>query len=326
VCSSDLASVHGNTVEAAATSSAAERALKLEDLGELTAHLGLAVLAELPDAVSLALDRVGAVAAIAGDARALMTALPPLARAARWGDVRGTPKARLLPVIDALFARVLVGLTGATASLDDDAAGTLAEQLGGTTEALRLLDREEPLDAWYLELAKLMARDAVHGRVRGAVARILLEAGRIGEGELARLARLALSPASPPAQAAGWVEGVLGTGATMHLAHDALWIALDTWLHGLDEPAFVELLPLVRRAFSALGGPERRRLADRIKTLGSGAAPVVKVDQAIDGARAALIAPVIRRILGIGAPATEHAEHAAAPRDADTEPELETIG
>lgn len=300
------ASVHGNTVDTAAASAATDKARRIDDLAALTALLDRVVLAEIPAAVDAALERVSAVAAVAGDAKVLMAALPPLARAARWGDVRGTPAARLLPVIDALFARVLIGLAGACASLDDDAASTVRGLVGGVTEALRLLDRPEPLDAWYGELAALVAREGVHGLVRGASARLLVEAGRIDEAELARLARLALSPAAPPQQAAAWAEGVLGAGATMHLAHDALWVALDTWLASLTEDAFVELLPLVRRAFAALGGPERRRLAERLRTLGGGggsaAASAARHGPPVDAARAALIAPIVRQILGLRAP------------------------
>jgi len=295
------ASVHGNTVASAATSKAQEKASKLSDLGALTTVLEGAVLAELPQAIDALLEKVVAVGAVSADAKSVMKAILPLARTARWGDVRGTPAARVLPVIDALYARVLIGLTGACASLDDDAAAEMTQLITSTTEALRLLDRKDQLDAWYTALSDLTARDAIHGRVRGASARLLIEASRIDEPELARLARLALSPAVPPPQAAAWAEGVLGQGVAIHLAHDSLWRAIDEWMSGLAEDAFIELLPLIRRAFSSLGPAERRRVSDKLLALNKNA-PRKQVRNDVDEPRAAKVRPILRTVIGLPIP------------------------
>ena len=81
------------------------------------------ILAELPEAVEHAARTCAARAAVSADVRHLMDALPPLARVARYGDVRGTKaERRAAGRMTALFERVVVGLPGACASLDDDAA------------------------------------------------------------------------------------------------------------------------------------------------------------------------------------------------------------
>ena len=85
----------------------------------------------------------------------------------------------------------------------------------------------------------------------------------------ALLARM-LSPGTPVAEAAGFFEGFL-EGAGQRLIHDEpLRAAVDAWLTGLNEEAFIANLPLFRRVFSALDRSERRRLMDA--ALGRGGA------------------------------------------------------
>src|SRR5258707_14041373 len=118
----DEANIWGNTVETAATAFARHSAEEATDLPQLTDLLDRVILAELPAAVDCVLERVQAQAAVSAEVRHLMDALPPLARVARYGDVRQTKAERVLPVIDALFERAVVGLPGACASLDADPA------------------------------------------------------------------------------------------------------------------------------------------------------------------------------------------------------------
>ena len=54
--------------------------------------------------------------------------------------------------------------------------------------------------------------------------------------------------------------GRLLRGSGLVLLHeDALWSALDAWLRDLSAETFVELLPLLRRAFAGFQPPELGR-------------------------------------------------------------------
>jgi len=145
--------------------------------------------------------------------------------------------------------------------------------------------------------------------VRGACARLLLEAGHLETAELARHAQLALSPAVEPARAAAWAEGVLGQSATLPLAHEGLWRALDRWLLGLDETVFLELLPLVRRAFAGVDAPARRVLGERVRALGDTDGPRVPIARRVvlDESRVELLGPLLRQVVGLDGPAEERA-------------------
>ena len=196
------ANVWGNTVEAASASRVRELA-ETADLPRLTALLDAVILARLPEsAVWHLLGRVRDNAASA-EVRRLMDALPPLARVARYGDVRGTGAASVLPVIDILFERALVSLPGACTSLDDDAAREMAGSIAAGEECVNLLDRSGMHEKWHAVLGPLAQNESVNALLRGWCCRLLLEAGSLDEEELQRLAGLSLSPAVPAPKAAG---------------------------------------------------------------------------------------------------------------------------
>ena len=96
-----------------------------QDLGELTGLLETSLLAELPGVIASVLDAFEASAAISSDLPALMSGVPALARAARYGSVRRTDTDAVTGVLRELLVRVTVGLPAAASSIDDDAAVAL---------------------------------------------------------------------------------------------------------------------------------------------------------------------------------------------------------
>ncbi|MEO7019243.1 MAG: DUF5682 family protein [Ktedonobacteraceae bacterium] len=261
------ANIWGNTMEGAASGYVRHLADKAESLPQLTDLLDRAVLAELPDAIEHLLTCVQTQAAIAADVRHMMDALPPLVQIVRYGNVRETKSEHLLPVIEGLFERVVIGLPGACASLDDDAAHSMLESIERAHTSVEMLDRAEQRTEWRRVLRSLMDRESVHGLVRGRCCRLLFDQHVIDAAELQRLARLALSPVVPVAQSAAWIEGVLRGSGQLLLHQEGLWLALDQWLSELGPDSFVELLPLLRRAFSGFTGPERRNMGEKVKQL-----------------------------------------------------------
>ena len=297
------ANVWGNTLETAATSFVCHTADTEQELPPLTELLDKTILAELPSAVDYLLTCVQKRAAVSADVRHLMDALPPLARVARYGNVRETRTEQIMPVIDGLFERVVVGLPGACGSLDDDAAQAMLESINHVQESVSLLNREDQQREWQKVLRQLINRDSVHGLVRGRCCRLLLEQKILDEEELQRLARLALSPVTPAPQAASWVEGVLH-GSGLQLLHlDGLWVALDSWLSELTEDVFVTLLPLLRRAFAGFHAPERQKMGEKVKHLRTqpqaGAKRGMKTDITLQRERADMVLPILAHILGV---------------------------
>ncbi len=297
------ANIWGNTIETAAAARIVSAAVSGTELAAITALLETAIRAGLPGAVDPLLERIQAVAALGADVRHLMDAILPMARVARYGDVRGTEAAQVEPIVKGMFERVLVGIAAACSALDDDAAMRMVESIGRVEEALRILNRDDLQDEWRGCLDRLM-RKAVHPIVCGWCCRLLLDARAIGNEELYRLARLSLSPANPPAQCAAWATGLLRGNGMALLHQDSLWQVFDRWISELSAPVFMEMLPIVRRAFADFTGPERRQMGEKIRHLGTGASDLVVAaayaneSADIDQERASRVLPILAHILG----------------------------
>jgi hypothetical protein len=295
------AAVWGNTVAEAADARVRGRADRADQLPALTGLLERTLLADLPGAARHLIARIDAEAARAADLQHLMRALPPLAEVLRYGDVRGTDTELLGHVVDGLVARIAVGLPLACASLDDEAAGVMAESISGVHGAVTLLQDERHRELWSAALLRVADGPGVHGGVQGRVVRLLLDLGSIDADEAGRRMGLALSTASAPDAAGAWVEGFLA-GAGLVLLHDArLFGILDGWLAGLDGDAFTQLLPLLRRTFATFAPGERRGIGELARRGGTApsATGVAAADGEIDRERAAAVLPLMALLMGI---------------------------
>ncbi|MFE5492747.1 DUF5682 family protein [Streptomyces virginiae] len=265
------AGIWGTTVLAAATAKAEADAAAAEELGEVTALAEKCLLAGLSEALPAVLRALADRAALDTDVARLAKALPALARSLRYGDVRGTDATALGAVAAGLAERICVALPPACAAgLDADAAAELRGHVDGVHGAVGLLaDADDGLrERWSAVLRTLADRDTVPGVIRGRAARLLLDDGRLEAGETARLMGLALSPAASPADAAGWIEGFAGGssgGGTLLVHDDRLLALIDTWLVGVPERAFTDVLPLLRRTFGAYEPGVKRTLGELVR-------------------------------------------------------------
>ncbi|OCC07142.1 DUF5682 family protein [Streptomyces sp. PTY087I2] len=309
------AGVWGTTVLTAATAKAASQAVAATALADVTALAEHCLLAELPDALPVVMKALADRAALDADVGHLADALPALARSLRYGDVRSTDTAALAEVAAGLAERICVGLPPACTGLDPDGAEALRGQVEAVHGAIGLLDTgaAEPgtglRERWGAVLHKLAARDTVAGIIRGRAARLLLDEGRLAEDEAARLMGLALSPGTPPADAAAWIEGFVGgaSGGGMLLVHDERLLGLvDAWLTGVPADQFTDVLPLLRRTFSAYEPGVRRTLGELVRrgpvpegARRDDAAPATGgFGPGLDPARADAVEPVLRLLLG----------------------------
>ena len=110
-------SAYGTTVEAAAAAYVVQRAGEDAGLAELTRAVEGCLLADLPAALEPLMAGLAARAAVHADVPQLMDALGPLARARRYGDVRGTDGGALDTVLAGLVVRVAAGLRPACTGL-----------------------------------------------------------------------------------------------------------------------------------------------------------------------------------------------------------------
>lgn len=286
----------GTTVEQAATNRLVERATAAISVLDIASALDLALLAALGDAVAPIVAVLSARAAGDPDIAHLMAALAPLAQAQRYGDVRSTDIASLAEVFDGIVVRVLAGLVPACASLDDEAAAMMIEQISSAQLALALVDHRARHRA-YPEVLERLTEQAGHGRVLGRATRVLHDTGYWPSTRVeARLGR-ALSPGTPPATGAAFVEGFLAGSGTV-LVHDSELLAIvDRWLSSLAPDAFGETVPLLRRTFGAFEAAERRQLG--VLVAGGGSTVPATIGTGVDPERLAKAMVTVRLLLGL---------------------------
>jgi Family of unknown function (DUF5682) len=283
-----------------------------------------------PVALAPVLRALDAVAALDEDVTSLMTAVPALVRAIRYGTVRGTPSGSLSAVVDALVIRICAALPGSAGGLADDAAARLREAMDGLHAALAVYGAVGPSgsgsaagsrERWMDALGGLAGRRDVHGLIAGRVTRMLADAGALTCAEAAIRFQAALSVGVPTAAKAAWAEGFLGSppggggpggggsGGGLLLVHDAdLLGVLDQWVASLGAEEFVEVLPLLRRTFGGFTEPERAAIGRAARALGPLGGPggpgagggKGAAAGGIDEARAAGVLRTVALILGGG--------------------------
>ncbi|MFI8201833.1 DUF5682 family protein [Streptomyces sp. NPDC085937] len=307
------AGVWGTTVLAAATAKAEADAIAAHGLADVTGLAEHCLLAALPGALPTVMRVLADRAALDADVAHLAQALPALVRSLRYGDVRGTDTEALTDVAAGLAGRVFVGLPPACVSLDAEAAEEMRGHVDAVHGALGLLGDTPAAgggglrERWRSVLRKLSARDTVPGVLRGRAVRLLLDEGQLAQDEAARLMGLVLSPGTPPAHAAAWIDGFVGgPGGGLLLVHDErLFGLVDRWLTGVPAEAFTDVLPLLRRTFSAYEPGVRRTLGELVRRGPGGhgrtadaTAGAPGFGPGLDGARADAVLPVLRLLLG----------------------------
>jgi hypothetical protein len=230
-----------------------------------------------------------------------MAALPPLANVLRYGNVRQTDLSAVNHIVAGLIARIAIGLPGACASLNDEAAAMMLKHVTDVHHAIGLLQDDAYTSAWHGVLKQLGDQQGLHGLIAGRCCRLLLDQGQLTSDEAAQHLSLALSTANEPPQAAAWIEGFLRGSGLLLLHDEALWRIIDDWLVTLSTEAFTQLLPLLRRTFSTFSRPERKQMGEKVKR--SRQPAIVGSTNAdtedFDSERAEKVLPLLMKLLGL---------------------------
>jgi hypothetical protein len=291
------AGVHGNTVLEAATARAIERGEQTSELDVLAELIQVVLLSDLGSAVPRLVELLRDRSAESTDALQLLQALPPLASTLRYGDVRRTEAGSLAPVAAAITKRAIAGLAAACAGVDDDAARTLSDAIAHAARAVGALEAPDVSEDWWRAISRISTASDLHGLLGGTATRLLLSAERLSADDATTRLGRALARGTLPAAAAFWLEGFL-QGRGLELATSPrLFGLIDQWLLALPAEQFAETLPLLRRTTSTFSSGERRQVAERVRS-GTTQLLIGPSADEIDLGRAALVEPVIFKILG----------------------------
>ena len=234
-----------------------------------------------------------------------MAALPPLVRAQRYSDVRGTDAAELAP---RRRRAAHPGVRRAARAGDrprrrrrPDAADVRSTRC---TPPSCWRESEADTERWVAGRCTGVAdRDDVSGVLVGRATRLLRDGGRLTPDDAARRLGRALSVGADAPAKAAWIEGFLDGGGLLLARDTDCSRLLDAWVAGLTEQDFTDVLPLVRRTFGSFAAPERRAIGDAVRRgagrAGDGVAAASDLDLDLDLARPAL--RTVATILGVPA-------------------------
>jgi hypothetical protein len=296
---------YGTTVESAAAAKALEDAEKTRDLSALAPRVRDCLLADLEAVARTCIARLQTVASESGALVEQMEAVPPLVGILRYGEARATPTEALELLVRSLAAEITSGLSYACRQLQPEVLGRTRAAVDGFDRAVSTFEADAggdgPLtDEWLRALEALADDDLAEPMLRGLSTRRLSDRERRSQEVTAAAFSRALSPTVPPAEASDWLEGFLAESGQVLLYDGTLRGMLDAWIGEVGGETFVELLPMLRRAFSTLDPSERRHLMAR---LADGATDARRPAEAETGDPAGLryfeeAMPLLRTILG----------------------------
>ncbi|WP_437277471.1 DUF5682 family protein [Sorangium sp. So ce375] len=257
--------VLGDTLEQVATRLLEEDLAACHTTGEAADVLLNAVLASSARAAASALEACDRFAAGDSDLPSLARACRAFAGLASFGSSRSLSSLGdgvIATMLEKTFARAVLRVHGGCTGSD--------EAVAPAKEALRTLHDvalSQPIvdrAAWFEAARGLVDSDVVNPTASGLACGLLYLAQVIDDAEVARIVGLRIGSAAPPEAAASFLAGFLEVNALVLVKSRPVVEALDAFLGGIPPERFKDTLPVLRRAFAALGATERRYLLENV--------------------------------------------------------------
>jgi hypothetical protein len=255
------ATIYGNTLREVATRRIAPRLAQRDSLAQVSAAALEAVLCELPDLYDDALRALDEASVRDGDFVSLARAAYQLAGLIEYGAARAVQQAMFEPLLQRVYTRACLHLLPAADCGDDE-----AKQVGEGMQLLHELAHKLPYletALWLENLHETALSDRAHAYVAG-LGLGLLGFVRTEDEALWRRARRFLSPATPPEQAAAFLEGLLMSQGGAASRSRPFVQAMHEFVMSLPDELFVQSLPMLRRAFSRLSQHDIHYLTDTL--------------------------------------------------------------
>lgn len=292
--------IWGNTLEEASQKYITHLMTEIEHIPELTRLLSRVIPANLPGLVDLMTRRLDRLSAASSDIVEMMEAVPDLVNIVRYGDVRGLDFSQVGNMLRAMIARILAGGLLVCVNIDEEAAANLLDKLVATDYAVNTLNDDELNTMWYEFINQIRRTANAHPLLSGYATRLLYDKGKVSQDETQTTLSFYSSVGNAPSDMAYWFEGFLHASGSVLLLNDNLWLLVNSWICGLQEESFRELLPILRRTFSDFSSAERRKLGEKAKRFETNGVSIRQAqDETIDDQEAAKVIPLLSNLLGI---------------------------
>ena len=256
---------YGNTIEYA-TQGLINHTLQSEtQISEFVKLIDLCIPAQLFRAMDNILEKINELASISRDTKDLIRSLPPLINISRYGDVRKTDIEQIDQIISRLFNKICVSLANTCYGLDEENSNEIFNLIVDLDRAMKLIDTEGSNHKWINTLEEIVKKEGVHAVIKGCTIRLLFDRKRIDDDELSVLLSYYLSASNKAVDVAFWIEGFLRGSGLILIYDDRIWNPIYQRVSSVPSDIFIELLPVLRRAFSKFSFGERRQIGEKAK-------------------------------------------------------------
>lgn len=252
----------GDTVELAASFELKERVENADSMSTVAEAIEDAFCCGMSGAAGYAVSALQAMAVDAVSFEELAKTALRLSNAVSYGDIRQADCAPLLPIIQQIYYRACLILTGACVC-DDEASNVIVEAMN-MLNAVELAQSFLNTDDWISALKDTASRDDLNTKLSGFAAAILLERSQMTNDELKVEVSRRLSKGVPADLGAGWFEGLTMKNRYGLIARLSLWESLDEFIQSLDDEEFKRALVFLRRAFADFSAGEKDSIAENL--------------------------------------------------------------
>ncbi|MFV0540535.1 MAG: DUF5682 family protein [Aestuariibaculum sp.] len=256
---------YGNSVEMAAEAYIREMVHSEKQISVLIGLIENIIPAELFNTMGGLLNKISDESSISSDIQDVMLGLPKLIHISRYGDVRNTDLQQIDYLCHRLFYKIAVSLANACYGLDEEHSNSMFGLIGQLDKSLKLLQDDTIKVTWQKTLENIMEKDGVHMVIKGCTIRLLFDQNIFSEEALSKLLTFYLSPNQNAFDVAYWLEGFLRGSGLILIYDNKIWNLIYNWVTHIEQKQFLELIPVLRRAFSKFPFAERRRIGEKAK-------------------------------------------------------------
>ena len=289
----------GNTVEEAANKYLIHQAEKTTSIQTIAHSLEEALPAELHAAIEVLIRQLNNLSAASGDVVQMMKAIPPLVNVVRYGNVRKTDLDLVLQIVRSMITRICIGLHNVVVGIDEEAAQTVLDFISKVHDAISLLQEDDLTGQWQRTLGTISSAGNAAFVISGYATRLLANYKVLEGDELIKAFHYRMSRSSLPADSAAWLEGFLKGSGSILLVDQDLWHLVNQWVAALDKETFTQVLPLLRRTFSAFSPPEKRKLGQKVKAGDAASGIRVETETSFDRERGQKGIQVVLQMIGL---------------------------
>lgn len=256
------ASLNGDTIEQASQFVLNRALIESESLAENSQILSKAFLCGLTDTVKTAVSAVQRLASDCSDISETGNTIGTLSAIVRFGNIRRLSTDSLVPLMQQLFLRFCLGVSGA--SVCDKSAGenivAVISKVNDSCLSHNFLDEE----LFVKTLSELADSDYVNPIISGFACAVLTERGKITHEKLSELVNRRLSKGTPAQEGALWFEGLSRKNRRSLISRLSLWEKLCNFIDDLNDDEFKPALVCLRRTFAEFSPSEKADIAENI--------------------------------------------------------------